>query len=116
VEGTSAWIGIDVTEVGASVTSAWMGIDVTEVGASVSLLVVGVTTWISDLGVMGSCGNDCEANPKSHGTAILFRCTLSAVVKSLSEKCLLHKHLLCSIPAESIVQDIPTFPAHTRAL
>jgi hypothetical protein len=52
----------------------------------------------------------------SHGTANLLRCTLSVVVKSLSEKCLLHNNLLRSILAESIVQDIPTLPAHTRAL
>jgi hypothetical protein len=51
-----------------------------------------------------------------HGTATLLRCTLSVVVKSLSEKCLLHKYLLCSILAEAIAQDIPTFPAHIRAL
>jgi hypothetical protein len=51
-----------------------------------------------------------------HGIATLLRCTLSAVVKSLSEKCVLHKYLLCSILAESVVQDIPAFPAPTRRL
>jgi hypothetical protein len=59
------------------------------------------------------CGGDCEAESKTHGTATLLRGTLSAVVKSLSEKCLLHKYLLRSILAESVVQDISTFPAHT---
>jgi hypothetical protein len=57
-----------------------------------------------------------EAESKPQGTATLLRCTLSVVVKSLSEKCLLHKYLLCSILAKSIVQDIPTFLAHTTAL
>jgi hypothetical protein len=57
-----------------------------------------------------------EAESKPHGTATLLRCTLSAVVKSLSEKCLLHKYLLHSILAESVVQDITTFLAHTTAL
>jgi hypothetical protein len=57
-----------------------------------------------------------EAKSKPHGTATLLRYALSAVVKSLSEKCLLHKYLLCSILAESIVQDIGTFLAHTTAL
>jgi hypothetical protein len=40
----------------------------------------------------------------------------SGVVKSLSENCLLHKYLLFIILAESILQDIPTLPAHTRAM
>jgi hypothetical protein len=40
----------------------------------------------------------------------------SAVVKSLSEKSLLHKYLLRSILAETVVQHIPTFLAHTTAL
>jgi hypothetical protein len=62
------------------------------------------------------CGSDCEAESEQHGTANLFRCTLSVVVKSLSEKCLLHKHSLYNILAESVVQDFPTLPAHTRAL
>jgi hypothetical protein len=84
------------------------------------------------------CGGDCEAESRPEGTAALLRCILSAVVKSLSDKCLLHKYLLrsvlavvsivCSrtqatefsfffsIVAESIVQDIPTFLAHTTAL
>jgi hypothetical protein len=61
-------------------------------------------------------GRDCAAEFVPHGTANLLRHTLSAVVKSLSEKYLLHKNLLYSILAESIVQDIPILPAHTRAL
>jgi hypothetical protein len=51
-----------------------------------------------------------------HGTATLLRCALAPAVKSLSKKCLLQKYLLCPILAESLMQDIPTFPAHTRAL
>jgi hypothetical protein len=46
----------------------------------------------------------------------LLRCTLSAAVKPLSEKCLLHKYLLHSILAESVAQDITTFLPHTTAL
>jgi hypothetical protein len=42
----------------------------------------------------------CEAEAEPHETASLLRCTLSAVMKSLSEKCLLHKYLLCSNSAE----------------
>jgi hypothetical protein len=59
---------------------------------------------------------DYEAETKPHGTATLLRCMLSGVVNSLSEKCLLHKYLLHSILAESKVQDIQTFLAHTAAL
>jgi hypothetical protein len=64
----------------------------------------------------GGCGDDHEAKSEPHGTATLLRCTLSAVVEALSEKCLLHKYSLCSILAESIVQDMPPFPANTAAL
>jgi hypothetical protein len=38
-----------------------------------------------------------EAEFEPHATATLLRCTLSAVVKSLSEKCLLHKYLLAAL-------------------
>jgi hypothetical protein len=38
------------------------------------------------------CGSDCEAESEQHGTANRFRCTISVVVKSLSEKCLLHEY------------------------
>jgi hypothetical protein len=50
-----------------------------------------------------------------HGTATLLRCTLSAVVKSLSEKCVLHKYLLHSIAAESNSAGYPnfSFPYHS---
>jgi hypothetical protein len=41
----------------------------------------------------GSCGIDCAAESQAHGTVTLLRCTLSAVVKSPSEKCMLHKYL-----------------------
>jgi hypothetical protein len=57
------------------------------------------------------CGSDCEAESEPHGTATLLRSTLSAVVKSLSKK-----YLLCSILAESVVQETATFPTHNRAL
>jgi hypothetical protein len=49
------------------------------------------------------CGSDYEAESEQHGTANVFRCTLSVVVKSLSEKCLLHKYFLYNVLAESIV-------------
>jgi hypothetical protein len=62
------------------------------------------------------CGDECEAESKPCGNATLLRCPLSAVVKSLSEKCLLHKYLLHIILVESIVQNIATFLAHTTAL
>jgi hypothetical protein len=71
----------------------------------------GSKEWVS-----GSYGSDCTLESERHGTANLLRCTLSVVVKSLSEKCLLHNNLLHSILAESIVQDIQTLPAHTRVL
>jgi hypothetical protein len=64
----------------------------------------------------GGCGSDCEAKSEPRATGPLYKCTLSALVKSLSENCLLHKYLLYSILAELIVQDIQTLPAHTRAL
>jgi hypothetical protein len=67
-------------------------------------------------GVSGGCGSDCTAESESHGTVNLLRCTLSVVVNSLSGECLLHNTLLRRILAESVVQDIPTFPAYTRAL
>jgi hypothetical protein len=53
---------------------------------------------------------------KQNPSHMEVKCTLSDVVKSLSEKCLLHKYLLGSILAESVVQDITTFLAHTTAL
>jgi hypothetical protein len=65
---------------------------------------------------MGGCEAECEAESEAYGIATLFRRILSDVVKSLSKKCLLHKYLWCSALAESIVQDIPTFLAHTKAL
>jgi hypothetical protein len=65
---------------------------------------------------MRGCGSACEAESEPHGTATLLRCTVSAVEKSLPEKCLLHKYLLCKTVEESIVQDIPNFHAHTKAL
>jgi hypothetical protein len=61
------------------------------------------------------CGSGCEAESEQHGTANLFRCTLS-VVKSLSEKCLLHKYFLYNILAEPVMQNFPALLAHTRAL
>jgi hypothetical protein len=64
----------------------------------------------------GGCGSDCAAESEPHGTATLLRCTLSAVVKSLSKEYLLHKYLLRSILEESIVQVIATCPVHTTAL
>jgi hypothetical protein len=64
----------------------------------------------------GGCGSDCEAESEPHGTATMFRCNLSAVVKLLSKKYLLNKYLMCSSLAESMLQDITTFPAHTTAL
>jgi hypothetical protein len=51
-----------------------------------------------------------------HGSVTVLRCTLSAVVKSPTEKYLLHIYVLCSFLEESTVQDIQSFPAHTRAL
>jgi hypothetical protein len=48
----------------------------------------------------GDCGNEREVNFEPRGTATLWRCKLSAVVKSLPEKCLLHKYLLCSTIGE----------------
>jgi hypothetical protein len=57
-----------------------------------------------------------EAESKPHGAATLLRCTLSDVVKSLSEKCLLQKYFLHSILTESVAQDLSTFLAHTTAL
>jgi hypothetical protein len=60
----------------------------------------------------GGCGSDCAAESELHVTATLLRCTISTVVKSLFEKCLLHNNLLRSILAESVVQDIPTLLAH----
>lgn len=99
--------------------SACIGIDVRVACTTVLLYGVGVITegkGSKEGEGTGDCGHDCEAESESHGTANLFRCTLSDVVKSLSRKCLLHKYLLCSLLAESIVQDIPTFPAHTAAL
>jgi hypothetical protein len=53
----------------------------------------------------GGSGSDCQAESEPYGTATLFS-------HSLSRKCLLHKYVMCSILAESLVQDIPTFPAH----
>jgi hypothetical protein len=41
---------------------------------------------------------------------------LCAGVKSLSQKCLLHKYLQCSIFYCSVLQVLPTLPAHTTAL
>jgi hypothetical protein len=64
----------------------------------------------------GGGRSDCEAESEPHETTTLMKCILSAVVKTFSEKCLLHKYLLCSILAESIVHDIQTFLAHTRVL
>jgi hypothetical protein len=64
----------------------------------------------------GDYESDCEAGSEPHGIATLWRCTLPAVVKSFSKKYLLHKYLLLSILVESILQDIPTFPVHTRGL
>jgi hypothetical protein len=52
----------------------------------------------------------------SHVELPLLRGAFPAVVKSLSKKCLLQKYLLCSILAESVVQDIPTFPPKNTAL
>jgi hypothetical protein len=62
------------------------------------------------------CGSNCAAEAEPHGTANLLRRTLSAVVKSLSKKCMLHKNLWYIILAESIVQDIPNLPAHIITL
>jgi hypothetical protein len=65
----------------------------------------------------GGCGQcSCEAESQSHGTATLIRCILSAVVKSLSKKCLLHRYLLCSILTESLMLDNPNFLPLTKAL
>jgi hypothetical protein len=46
------------------------------------------------------CGSDYEAETEPHGTATLFRCTLSDVLKSLSKKWFLKKYLLYTILAE----------------
>jgi hypothetical protein len=64
----------------------------------------------------GDYGSDCEAESEPHGTATLLRYILSAAVKLLSEKCLLHKYSLCRILADLLVKDIPTVIAHTRVL
>jgi hypothetical protein len=74
------------------------------------------TQWVLSVYTgTGGCGDDQEAESETCGTATLLRCLLSVVVKSLSEKCLPYKYLLHSILAESIVQDILTFPAHTKS-
>jgi hypothetical protein len=42
----------------------------------------------------GGCGSDCEAEYEPHGTATQLGCALSAVMKSLSKKCLLQKEII----------------------
>jgi hypothetical protein len=62
------------------------------------------------------CGTECEVESETLGTASLFRCIFSAVVKSLSQKCLLHKYFQRSIFDSSMLQVLPTLPVHTTAL
>jgi hypothetical protein len=51
-------------------------------------------------------GVTVKQNPSYMELPLCWGVPHSAVVKSLSENCLLHKYLLCSILAESAVQDI----------
>jgi hypothetical protein len=47
-----------------------------------------VTEWVFSVNTgTGGCGDECEAESEPFGTVTLLRCPLSAVVKSLSEKC-----------------------------
>jgi hypothetical protein len=86
--------------------------------------VVGGTKLILSLGVItkgkgskervstegtGGRENICESESEPHGSATLLRCNFPAVVTSLSEKSLLQKFSLFSIPAESVLQDIQLF-------
>jgi hypothetical protein len=58
----------------------------------------------------------CGDEYKPCVTATVFRHTLSAVWKSLSAKCLLHKKYLCTIFAESVLHSWPTASAHALTL
>jgi hypothetical protein len=82
-----------------------------------TITLIIINNWLN---IAADCGNSVgyylSTESKVHGTATLLRCTLSAVVKSPSEKRLLHKYLSCSFLAESTVQDILTVPAPTRVL
>jgi hypothetical protein len=81
----SAWVGIDITEKG---TSVFCG------GGTTCKLPFGVITkgkrmkeGVSNEGIGGS-ENYCEVGSQTRGNATLLRCSLSDVVKSVSEKCL----------------------------
>jgi hypothetical protein len=75
-----------------------------------------MTYWHARIFILLFVALCLAAETEPYGTATMLRCTLSAVVKSLSKKCLPHKYLLCIVLTESIAQVIPAFPAHTRAL
>jgi hypothetical protein len=50
-------------------------------------------------------GVECEGEAEPHGTGVLFWYIVLAAVKSVYEKCLLHKYLVCSLPPEPWLQD-----------
>jgi hypothetical protein len=42
------------------------------------------------------CGAKCEVEPEQQGIATFFWCIPSALMKSISKNCLLHKYILFS--------------------
>jgi hypothetical protein len=71
---------------------------------------------LEDDSSLSGAGWGCAINVQGFGTATLFKRVLSATVKSVSQKCWLHRYCFCSFLLCSAFQDMPNLSAQSCAL